>query len=182
SGVSERRTPPVSGRPDWEVIPVIAALALSVSLSMLGSLVGRSDALWAPPGTFYGAERSPGPQPGTRDTRGDRCGAVRIAAVGPGADLRARRLAPGEAWAPPREGPLRRGTLAQWVEQRTFNPRVVGSSPTGPTDWPAGLPGPVTPTSLPPGRLVTMWSRERAGNPAVTRSKALRPTPGSRCP
>src|SRR5690606_36401042 len=80
------------------------ALALSVSMSMLGALVGRSDALWAPPGTFYGAERSPGPQPGTRDTRGDRCGAVRIAAVGPGADLRARRLAPGEAWGSPEGG------------------------------------------------------------------------------
>jgi hypothetical protein len=26
-----------------------------------------------------------------------------------------------------------RGPLAQLAEQRTFNPRVVGSSPTGPT-------------------------------------------------
>src|SRR5690606_16062805 len=98
-----------------------------------GLAVGGRGALWAPAGPFSRAERSPGPQPGTRDTRGGRCGAVRIAAVGPGADLWARRLAPGEAWAPPREGPLRRGPLAQWVEQRTFNPRVVGSSPTGPT-------------------------------------------------
>jgi hypothetical protein len=28
---------------------------------------------------------------------------------------------------------LRRGTLAQLVEQRTFNPFVVGSTPAGPT-------------------------------------------------
>jgi hypothetical protein len=27
-----------------------------------------------------------------------------------------------------------RGPLAQLAEQRTFNPRVVGSSPTGPTN------------------------------------------------
>jgi hypothetical protein len=34
---------------------------------------------------------------------------------------------------PPDESPVPPGPLAQLAEQRTFNPRVVGSSPTGPT-------------------------------------------------
>src|SRR5690606_20158834 len=38
------------------------------------------------------------------------------------------------------EGSVDPGPLAQLAEQRTFNPRVVGSSPTGPTEG-SGLQG-----------------------------------------
>ena len=58
-------------------------------------------------------------------------GGYRVAA----ATARPRATRAGDAavaWARRRQPP-RGGPLAQLVEQRTFNPRVVGSSPTGPT-------------------------------------------------
>ena len=40
------------------------------------------------------------------------------------------------------------GTLAQLVEQRTFNPFVVGSTPAGPTNIEEGLAVMVSPSFL----------------------------------
>jgi hypothetical protein len=58
-------------------------------------------------------------------------------------------------------GPRGRGPLAQLAEQRTFNPRVVGSSPTGPT----AREGPLTCTDrsqAPPRSDQQSWSWDQS--------------------
>ena len=61
-----------------------------------------------------------------------------------------------------------RGPLAQLAEQRTFNPRVVGSSPTGPTTGPTSVaPGKVSPCPLPSRKAPRAPRRPPVTTPAT---------------